>query len=623
MHARTRTPATPWDDALIGTLIDELSALRAQLARLPAHEARHLERVHREHGAGAANLVHYVGLRRRDLRRLQTQLAQLGLSSLGRAESHVLANVDKVLGILHRLAGRDWTALSRDEPAGINASAHLLRRHAERLLGPPRPHRTVRIMVTLPPAAAHDYALVRDMLAAGMDCARINCAHDDAGAWAAMIERLDRARRELGRPCKVLMDLGGPKLRTGEVEPGPQVLKWRPQRDAFGRVRAPARIFLRAHGERAGGTGADRCVDVDGTWLARLRSGDRVEFTDARGKKRELAIGAAGEGGRWAQSAQTAYLVPQTELLHRPSAKRTRADAGAATRPLALPAPPQRLLLRKGDTLLLTASGTGRPARLGTDGRVEQPATIPCTLPQVFADLRPSERIWLDDGRIGGVIREVSPAEVKIEITAARARGERLGPDKGINLPDSQLRLGALTAKDRADLAFVARHADLVGLSFVQRPADVAALQRRLRTLGAERLGILLKIETRRAFENLPALLLAGMASASVGVMIARGDLAVELGYERLAEVQEEILWLAESGHLPVVWATQVLESLATGGVPSRAEITDAAMGVRAECVMLNKGEFIVAAIETLDDILTRMEAHQNKKRSMLRKLHW
>jgi pyruvate kinase len=113
------------------------------------------------------------------------------------------------------------------------------------------------------------------------------------------------------------------------------------------------------------------------------------------------------------------------------------------------------------------------------------------------------------------------------------------------------------------------------------------------------------------------------MGSPSVGVMIARGDLAVEMGYERLAEVQEEILWLAEAALVPAIWATQVLETLAKQGTPSRAEITDAAMGERAECVMLNKGPHILEAIHALDDILSRMQAHQHKKRAMLRRLHW
>lgn len=114
----------------------------------------------------------------------------------------------------------------------------------------------------------------------------------------------------------------------------------------------------------------------------------------------------------------------------------------------------------------------------------------------------------------------------------------------------------------------------------------------------------------------------AAMRWPRCGVMIARGDLAVESGFERLAEVQEEMLWVCEAAHVPVVWATQVLESLAQDGRPSRAEITDAAMGDRAECVMLNKGPHVVDAVRVLDDILKRMQAHQSKKQAMLRMLH-
>ena len=133
---------------------------------------------------------------------------------------------------------------------------------------------------------------------------------------------------------------------------------------------------------------------------------------------------------------------------------------------------------------------------------------------------------------------------------------------------------------------------------------------------------MILKIETRRAFEHLPGMLLAALGNERpAGVMIARGDLAVECGYERLAEVQEEILWLCQAAHVPVIWATQVLDSLAKTGRPSRAEITDAAMGVRTECVMLNKGPRIIEAISVLDDILRRMEQHHRKKRSLLPRL--
>jgi pyruvate kinase len=115
---------------------------------------------------------------------------------------------------------------------------------------------------------------------------------------------------------------------------------------------------------------------------------------------------------------------------------------------------------------------------------------------------------------------------------------------------------------------------------------------------------------------------LTAMSAPCLGVMIARGDLAVECGFERMAEVQEEILWFCEAAQVPVILATQVLETLAQKGVPSRAEITDAAMGRRDECVMLNKGPYVLSSLRVLDNILQRMQAHHAKNRSMLRELH-
>jgi pyruvate kinase len=279
------------------------------------------------------------------------------------------------------------------------------------------------------------------------------------------------------------------------------------------------------------------------------------------------------------------------------------------------------ITLFTGDRLVLTRELTpGRNARVNDAGMTE-PAHIGCTLPEVFISARKGERIWFDDGKIGGIIRRVDENEIDVEITRARASGSRLREEKGINLPDTDLALDPLTDKDLADLEFVAANADIVGLSFVGKGSDVESLRNHLHELGPRRPGIVLKIETRRAFEQLPELILEAMGDPSAGIMIARGDLAVETGFERLAEVQEEILWIAEAAHLPVIWATQVLETLAKTGVPSRSEITDAAMGQRAECVMLNKGPHVVEAIDLLDGILRRMTAHQLKKRSLLRQL--
>ena len=163
----------------------------------------------------------------------------------------------------------------------------------------------------------------------------------------------------------------------------------------------------------------------------------------------------------------------------------------------------------------------------------------------------------------------------------------------------------------------------MVGLSFVETLDDINLLIEALKTRNASRLPIIVKIETGRAVKNLPELILGTMGRHTLGIMIARGDLSVELGSVRLAEIQEEILWLCEAAHIPVIWATQVLETLTKKGTRSRPEFTDAAMGVRAECVMLNKGPYILQAVRALNNVLEKMQAHQHKKMSRLRALSW
>ena len=580
-----------------------------------------LEGVHPSYRASARNLLHYLALRRRDLRPLQLRLTALGLSSLGRAESHVLANVDTVLDVLRRLARRAGNDAPEEGAVDFAEGQRLLAEHTNALLGAATPGRTVRIMVTMPTEAAHDYRLVHELLRLGMNCMRINCAHDDPTIWFGMVENLRRAERALGRRCRVVMDLAGPKLRTGPLSPGPAVVRIRPRRDECGRVTAAARVWLTAATARgAPPTAADATLPVPAAWLARLRAGERVRLVDARGSARDLTIIAdAKRDGAWAEATKTTYVVPGT-VLRRETAGRAESEVEAQVGDL--PPLAAALTLNAGDPLVLTRDlAPGRAATVDDHGRVLTPATIGCTIPAVFDGVRAGEPIWFDDGKIGGVIERVEPERVAVRITHARPGGTKLGADKGINLPDSGLQLAAITDKDVEDLAFAARHADIVEMSFANTAHDVETLQRHLARLTKRPPALVLKIETRRGFESLPEMLLMAMRSPCCGVMIARGDLAVECGFERLAEVQEEILWICEAAHIPVIWATQVLETLAKQGVPSRAEITDAAMGHRAECVMLNKGPHVLSAVRALDDILRRMQAHQIKKRSMLREL--
>ena len=567
------------------------------------------------HRGSARNLVHYWAIRQNDLRGLQSRLAGFGLSSLGRSEPHVAATLLLVRAAIDAMLGKGWHP-GQPTTIRIDAGPRLLRQRAIDLLGAPPRGRPTRIMVTLPPEAATSADLVRGLVRRGMNVARINCAHDDAVAWRAMAQNVRQAAEATGRTCLIAMDLGGPKLRTGPLEPGPRVIKLRPQKDLLGRITTPAQAWLTSAEDPAAPPRPMITVPVPGEWLSRRRSGDMLRLWDTRGAARQLTLYADGEAageaagvaGFVVEAAKTTYLGTGTALHV--------AGGDDPAQVAALAEVQQSLVLHRGDFLELTRDCSAAPVHPGGFAR------IGCTLPEIFDHAQIGEKVLIDDGRIGGQIVRANTEALTIRIDHSATNGSRLRADKGINVPDTRLPIAALTAKDIVDLSVVAELADMVEMSFVREPSDVEQLLGELNRLGAQHLGMILKIETRQAFEHLPQLLLTVMRHPRAGVMIARGDLAVECGYDRLAELQEEILWLCEAAHLPVIWATQVLEQLAKTGNPSRAEISDAAMSERAECVMLNKGPYIDDAVVVLDKILRRMTGHHDKKSALLRSLH-
>lgn len=596
-----------------------LDALRAALVQDATTDPQ-VSQTHANNRRSAENLAQYLSLRQRDIRGMQAELGALGLSSLGHAEGHVLATLDAVREAVASLAGRPDPVNVPPPPVSYETGGRLLERNAASLLGQARNGRLTRIMVTLPSKAATDPALVDRIVAAGAEVVRVNCAHDGPAEWAAMIAHVRQAERAHGRRVMVSMDLAGPKLRTGPIRPAPQVVHIRPARDQLGRTVAPARMWMTTEdgpelppdSDQPRVAGAVREPDlvrvpvVDPRWLAGRSVGEQVTWRDTRGSTRSATVTGVSSEGCLAELADTTYLVPGTELA---------GQAGDRAAVAALPEREQKLTLHVGDELVLVPELD--PVAVGV-----VPARIGCTLTQVFRDARVGHRVFLDDGKIAGVVESASSQELRVCIIDAARRGSRLGAAKGINLPDTELRLPALTDEDLACLPFVVEQADIVSLSFVRSPDDVANLKDRLAELDGEHLGMVLKVETVAGFENLPGLLFAAMQLPRVGVMIARGDLAVEAGYGRLAEIQEEILWLCEAAHVPVIWATQVLDTLARTGRPSRAEVTDAAMAGRAECVMLNKGPYVDSAVAFLDEVLGRMSEHQRKKSSLLRQLH-
>lgn len=443
----------------------------------------------------ARNLAAYLALRRRDLRPLQAALMPWGLSSLGRLESRVEPTLAAVTATVTLLVGVG-EAPPRPSGESFFEGEQRLRRNTDQVFGREHKHRRVRIMVTLPAEAAGDHGLTRDLLLAGTDCFRINCAHDDLDTWERMVGNIHAGEAETGRSAVIGMDLAGQKPRTMEV---------------------------------------------------------------------------------------------------------------------LLPDPPRRL--RAGDRILLT------PDVPVPSDAVEFQAR--CSLPAVLDQLVPGCTVALDDGRVLTELESLGPSGAVLRVVATRPKGDNLRPARGLNFPGTRLDLPVLTEKDLADLDFVAAHADVVGFSFVQTPDDVALLQHELarRLHGRPLPPLMAKIETAHAVRNLPELIVRAAGRQPFAVMIARGDLAVEIGYRRLAEIQEEILWVCEAAHVPVVWATEVLERLTKSGTPTRAEVTDAAMAERAECVMLNKGPYAVPAVTMLDDVLTRMQGHASKKTPQLRAL--
>jgi pyruvate kinase len=278
----------------------------------------------------------------------------------------------------------------------------------------------------------------------------------------------------------------------------------------------------------------------------------------------------------------------------------------------ALPRQPRVLELSPGDTFLLNASG-----------RSDDPAANVLAFPEpaLLAQVQPRERVILDDGKIVAVVQSRGSNGLVCAVQYTVKSPTRLRSGKGITFPDSTLSVLQVGAQDEVALSFALEHADGVGVSFVNSARDVALIGERIRSTGKSNFGMILKLETRGVLRNLPGILFEALKYDPVGLMIARGDLAVELSFERLAEIQEELLCFGEACHLPVIWATQVLDSAAQTGVPTRAEVTDAAMAMRAECVMLGKGPHIATATRMLADIIRKMETHQFKRRSMLRPL--
>lgn len=445
----------------------------------------------------AMNLAHYMALRKNDLRELQWELIPLGLSSLGRLEARVMPTIDSVVRACALIAQEEPPAAY--QPKGkFTAGEELLAQNSELTLGPEPDNRYTRIMVTLPTEAAWQPEIALDLVERGMGIARINCSHDDEATWQNMIDNVRAASEKLGKPCRISMEIPGPKVRI-----------------------------------------------------------DRIMTTLRRAR------------------------------------------------------------VKQGDFIFLTAQ-----EKMALPRGI--PIAISCTMPEILEQMDYGEPVIIDDGHIETAVLERRDGGVVLKVTKVyKETGVRLAPEKGINFPGSDYKIPLLSKRDEEILDFVCQHADLIGCSFVRDEEDIRLLQREInkRLAVPDSKPIIIKIETLESMRILPAILVAAADHVPTAVMIARGDLAVEVGYARLSEYQEEILWICEAAHVPVIWATQVVETMVKTGIPTRAEISDVTLAAKSECVMLNKGEHINDAVAFVDDILAKFENHVYKKTAILRKL--
>jgi pyruvate kinase len=576
-----------------------------------------ISRVHEVYSQSARNLVHYLAFRSFDIDELQSTLSSLGLPSLTSIEGHVMYSLLNLQHILNQMLENDRSLVTKGYLSTKKASK-IIRKNNKILFGYKSKKRRTRIMVTLPSTAADDPIFVNQLIKFGMNCARINCAHDNPEIWLKMVKNVRAASIKMKRNCKIAMDLAGPKLRTGSMIPGPKVIHIKPVKNDLGQVVQPAQIWIAPPDiPPPPKSNADSILPVDAVLCRKIKRGNTIYFTDSRNKKCKIQIDRKQGKGRWGLCSDSAYLESGTAItLHK-----IKQTGKAVDRVGELLPKEQFLTLFSGDTLVLHKDDRpGENAKYDDDGTLLSPAHISCTLKQVFDDVKPGEPIFFDDGKIEGMIRSVSPEEIRVGISHTKANGSKLKADKGINLPDSDLSVSGLTEKDHKDLEFVAQYADAVNFSFVNSPEDVLELYDQIKSYHSHA-GVILKIETQKAFARLPEILLTAMQRYPVGVMIARGDLAIETGWKNFASIQQEIVRICGAAHIPDVWATQVLENLAKKGTPSRSEITDAALAQQAECVMLNKGVYILKAVRMLDKILRRMQRFQRKTRAMLPKL--
>ena len=613
-------------------------------------EAEKIKNYYKENNANlqyenwsADNLICYLSLRKKNIEDLQLRLAEDGLSSLGRLENHVLVNFEQILkhfGYLPNI-NTQLKKISYDD-----AQLTIFNR-STLLLGRPRKSRTTRIMVTIDIDIAYQPLLLEQLLINGMDIVRINCAYDTEKEWKVIInsirkaeERLIQKGQEIERKCRIVMDLNGPKIRIEPMSLASMPLKISVPKDIYGKAVKLVEGFLDCEAKY---TEKINLVGVHPSFiiaisnrkneLPNLKVGERLALHDSRGRYRTITVLEKISQSRIRVGIDKTLYLQEGLTLQREKNNSTDFHIENADKNLSpysfsevldelvigpIRPHPIELEVKSGDRLLLYKKYMeGHPATK------DRPAGISCSMPEVLNKIQINHKVFIDDGKIASIVKSINDEYIELEIIYPESTTAKIRSDKGLNFPDSNLGISAITSRDIENLKFIVKHASAVGVSFTNDPEDIRSLYKEILNLGYPDFGIIAKIETHNAIHNLARIILTGLTIPKFGILIARGDLAIEIGFENLSLIQEDILCLCEAAHVPVILATQILETLAKSGLPTRAEITDAARGQRAECVMLNKGKYITEAVKILSTLLKTEQRHNIKKRQIFREFTW
>ncbi|WP_409291597.1 pyruvate kinase [Peribacillus sp. SCS-37] len=537
-----------------------------------------------------SNVLAFLALQKFLYPELNASLIREGLSSLKDINPHVLFSLKRML---HHLSDTPKPAIE----GCIHAEAAKAIKHkrSKKLIAEANYEDSPAIMVTLDRYMLEIPGIFPELIRAGMKVARINCAHDNIEVWKQLAEQIKAAENEVytdmdlpKKRCKIYMDLAGPKIRIA----------------AYKNESVPLLINVKKGEDNSAigycVTGSQPISELSGFTLhvadrksfIGIRQNDSVIFTDLRGKQRKFTV---------VQVVNNTCLqvkLNKTSLIGRQTVLRWKNEymylSNFEQRPVTIE-------VKQGDILRLyrTSEYLGRPKS------ASGPASLGITLPKALHNVKIGDRVFFDDGRIGAIVIQINGDYIAIKITFTQNEYVKLKSGKGINLPDSLVYLNtpALTEYDLKTLPQICELADIIGLSFVHHPNDLKKLKSYLNVLTNREIGIVAKIETRDAINHLTKIVLEGLNYEGFGIMIARGDLAVEIGHDKLAVTQEGILDICEAGHIPVIWATGVLETMAKKGVPVKSELTDVFMGLRADCIMLNKGPHIVEAVKLIQQI--------------------